>query len=113
MIDGAMAARGKRRGAGGVQEEGRLAMRGARGGTTICQNTHTHIHTPTCDVVLLEGVAVDLVLVGAVLLQPLAHILLGPQGYWLGQPYVSRLRATTEGEHTHMSTCAVAPVHHT
>lgn len=37
----------------------------------------------TCDVVLLEGVAVDLVLVGTVLLQPLAHILLRPQGHRL------------------------------
>lgn len=31
-----------------------------------------------CDIVLFEGVTVDLVLVGAVLLQPLTHVLLGP-----------------------------------
>lgn len=46
---------------------------------------------PTCDVVLLEGVAVDLVLVGAVLLQPLAHVLLRPQGHRLGQLHETRL----------------------
>lgn len=46
---------------------------------------------PTCDVVLLEGVAVDLVLVGTVLLQPLAHILLGPQGHRFGQLHISWL----------------------
>lgn len=45
----------------------------------------------TCDVVLLEGVAVDLVLVGTVLLQPLAHVLLRPQGHRLGQLDETRL----------------------
>lgn len=46
----------------------------------------------TCDVVLFEGVAVDLVLIGTVLLQPFAHILLGPQGHWFGQLHISWLR---------------------
>jgi len=50
----------------------------------------------TCDVVLFEGVAVDLVLIGAVLLQPLAHVLLGPQRHGLGQLHVSWLRRTGE-----------------
>lgn len=46
----------------------------------------------TCDVVLFEGVAVDLVLVGTVFLQPFAHVLLGPQGHWLRQLHISWLR---------------------
>lgn len=36
------------------------------------------MNTSTCDVMLFEGVAVDLVLTGTVLLQPFAHVLLGP-----------------------------------
>lgn len=47
--------------------------------------------TGTCDVVLFEGVAVDLVLIGTVLLQPFAHVLLGPQGHGLGQLHVPGL----------------------
>lgn len=46
----------------------------------------------TCDVVLFEGVAVDLVLTGTVFLQPFAHILLGPQGHWFRQLHISWLR---------------------
>lgn len=46
----------------------------------------------TCDVVLFEGVAVDLVLVGTVLLQPFADILLGPQSHWFRQLHISWLR---------------------
>lgn len=45
----------------------------------------------TCDVVLFEGVAVDLVLIGAVLPQPFAHVLLGPEGHRFGQLHISRL----------------------
>lgn len=45
----------------------------------------------TCDVMLFEGIAVDLVLIGTVFLQPFAHILLGPQGHWLGQLHISWL----------------------
>lgn len=54
----------------------------------------------TCDVVLFERVAVDLVLVGTVLLQPFAHILLSPQGHWFGQLHITWLwwkNTTNEG----------------
>lgn len=51
-----------------------------------------HVWNGTCDVVLLEGVAVDLVLIGTVFLQPFAHVLLGPQGHRLGQLHISWLR---------------------
>lgn len=52
----------------------------------------------TCDVVLFEGVAVDLVLVGAVLLQPLTHVLLGPQSDWFGELHCPRLDIKEEME---------------
>ncbi len=45
----------------------------------------------TCDVVLLEGVTVDLVLIGTVFLQPFTHVLLAPQGHGFGQLHSSRL----------------------
>lgn len=48
-------------------------------------------HGGTCDVVLFEGVTVDLMLIGAVFLQPLAHVLLGPQGDRFGQFHIAGL----------------------
>lgn len=48
----------------------------------------------TCDVVLFEGVTVDLVLIGTVFLQPLANVRLGPQSHRLGQLHISWLRHT-------------------
>lgn len=66
-----------------------------------------HGRGATCDVVLFEGVAVDLVLIGTVLLQPFAHILLGPQGHWFGQLHISWLGRKTQL----MITLLRSPVH--
>lgn len=44
---------------------------------------------------LFEGVAVDLVLIGTVFLQPFADVLLGPKGDRFGQLHVSWLLETT------------------
>lgn len=58
---------------------------------TSLNEATVQVPEPTCDVVLFERIAVDLVLIGTVFLQPFAHVLLGPQGHWLGQLHISCL----------------------